>query len=220
MKDALGDRMKRYEDASRIYLPPRLPIIVRLDGRAFHTFTKSCIKPFDMYLTATFDDITKVLYSTTMGCVLAYTQSDEINLCLQTDSNHNTESFAGGNLQKIVSLLASEATALFNHLWQVGIDLAKFDCRAFVMPWEDVPNYFLWRYKDWQRNSVSMLARSRMSHKECFDKKTNELRELCNWDSLDNRYKNGYWVPETLNNAVISYQEISCQLSKTKGEGG
>ena len=45
--DSLSDRIKGYENISRIYLPRRLPVIIRVDGRAFHTFTKGFQKPFD-----------------------------------------------------------------------------------------------------------------------------------------------------------------------------
>ncbi len=47
--DGLGDRMKLYEmrEAGR-RLMPGLPVIARLDGRTFHTFTKGMPRSFFM----------------------------------------------------------------------------------------------------------------------------------------------------------------------------
>lgn len=44
----LGDRMKSYyENRSKTFLARRTPVIIRLDGKAFHTFTRGFNKPFD-----------------------------------------------------------------------------------------------------------------------------------------------------------------------------
>lgn len=82
VKDALGDRMKKYEYVSRTYLTPRTPVIIRLDGKAFHTFTRGFNKPFDMVLVKTMQETMKFLCENIQGCVLGYTQSDEITLVL------------------------------------------------------------------------------------------------------------------------------------------
>lgn len=59
--DSLGDRMKGYEGVSRNFLTRRVPAIIRLDGKAFHTFTKGMKKPFDSVLTQTMQETMKYL---------------------------------------------------------------------------------------------------------------------------------------------------------------
>lgn len=80
--DSLGDRMKGYEGVSRNFLTRRVPAIIRLDGKAFHTFTKGMEKPFDPVLTQAMQETMKYLCENIQGCVLGYTQSDEITLVL------------------------------------------------------------------------------------------------------------------------------------------
>lgn len=79
-KDSLGNRMKGYENISRIYLTRRTPIIIRIDGKAFHSFTRGFARPFDDVLIKSMQDTAKYLCENVMGCKLAYTQSDEISL--------------------------------------------------------------------------------------------------------------------------------------------
>lgn len=53
-RTTLGDRMKNnYKNISRYYLTRRMPVIVRMDGCHFHTFTKGFKKPFDEILVNT-----------------------------------------------------------------------------------------------------------------------------------------------------------------------
>jgi hypothetical protein len=50
-KDSLGDRMKAYESLEADHLiDAEVPLVVRLDGRAFSTFTRGMNKPFDARL--------------------------------------------------------------------------------------------------------------------------------------------------------------------------
>lgn len=82
-KTTLGDRMKNnYENITRYYLTRRMPVIIRIDGKAFHTFTRGFKKPFDDILVKTMQDTMKYLCENIQGCVLGYTQSDEISLVL------------------------------------------------------------------------------------------------------------------------------------------
>jgi len=112
--DALGDRMKLYEAVSKIYLPRRLPVIIRIDGRSFHSFTRGFIKPFDYVLSKTMQDTMQYLCEHIQGCIFGYTQSDEISLILQNDKKMNTDAWFANNVQKIVSISASMATMIFN----------------------------------------------------------------------------------------------------------
>lgn len=197
MKSNLGDRMKAYEACWKGMLPPRMPIIVRLDGRAFHTYTKKLNKPFDSHFIAAMDYAAMELVSEAQGCILAYTQSDEISLVLQTDASENTNAYFGGGIQKIVSSLAAFATMKFNEA-AIRLKLppgATFDARCFVLPWDDVPNYLVWRYRDCVRNAIHMVARSHYSHKELHKKSQGDMIAMMEADGhtvkIDSRTHNG-----------------------------
>jgi len=213
-KDSLGDRMKAYEDSYRISLPVRMPVIIRVDGKAFHTYTKGCKRPVDAGLVECMNDTAKALCKTVQGCQLAYVQSDEISLLVTNFSTLDTQSWYDNNLQKMVSVSAAMASVTFSmnshKIW--GEDVygegqesetsypiqkpAYFDSRAFIIPKEDVTNYFLWRQQDATRNSVQMLARTLYSHKQCTDKNNSELQEMCfqkgiNWNDCPIPQKRG-----------------------------
>ena len=107
MKDALGDRMKGfYEDRYRIYLTRRTPVIIRIDGNAFHTFTRGMKKPFDDIMMATMQYTMKRLCENIQGCVFGYTQSDEITLVLTDYTTIKTDAWFGYNVQKMTSILS------------------------------------------------------------------------------------------------------------------
>lgn len=113
-KDSLGNRMKKYEYITRTHLVPRMPVIIRIDGRAFHTFTKGFMKPFDQIFVKTMQDTMKFLCENIQGCVLGYTQSDEITLVLVDYQRLDSDAWFDGNIQKITSISASMATLAFN----------------------------------------------------------------------------------------------------------
>lgn len=117
MPDALGDRMKAYENISRIYLTKRLPVIIRIDGRAFHSFTRGFLRPFDDLFHRTMWGTAQALCEQIGGAKLAYVQSDEISLLLTNDDTLTTEPWFGNNLQKLVSISASIATLEFNKIF-------------------------------------------------------------------------------------------------------
>jgi tRNA(His) 5'-end guanylyltransferase len=195
--DSLGDRMKKYEDISRIFLTRRIPVIIRIDGKAFHTFTKGFQKPFDEVLINTMQETAKELCERIQGCKIAYVQSDEISLLFTDDDTITTDAWFNKNIQKMVSVSASIATMGFNksfglNVWDYqnkGVDekysefinpeikkfadiyykkigTALFDSRAFIIPKEEVANYFIWRQQDATRNSIQMLAQANFSHKQ------------------------------------------------------
>lgn len=122
-KKALGDRMKQsYENITRNYLTRRVPVIIRLDGKAFHTFTKGMQKPFDDVLTKTMQDTMRYLCENIQGCVLGYTQSDEITLVLTDYATIKTDAWYDYNIQKMTSVAASMATLAFNQSFPVNVD--------------------------------------------------------------------------------------------------
>src|SRR6266699_949879 len=162
--DELGSRIKRYEKVSDHKLLPRTPLIIRVDGKAFHTFTKGAKKPFDQ------DVIDAMVYAANntatgmMGFELAYVQSDEATFMLADYDNYETQGWFNYELNKIVSITASAFTAYFNRYWDSIVyahiepienddkkSPAMFDARAFNMPREDAPNAFVWRQQDWKR---------------------------------------------------------------------
>ena len=113
-RDSLGDRMKRYEYANRDYLTRRIPAIIRVDGKAFHTFTRGMKKPFDEVLATTMHETMRYLCKNIQGCVFGYTQSDEITLVLTDYATISTDAWFGYNVQKMCSIAASMATLAFN----------------------------------------------------------------------------------------------------------
>jgi tRNA(His) guanylyltransferase len=207
MADSLGDRMKGYENVQRTHLMRRTPVIVRVDGRAFHTYTKGFDRPFDNIIINTMVLSAMAVAKEMQGFKLAYVQSDEASFLLTDWDQLQTEAWFDNNLQKIVSIAAATMSVNFNRMIRLPANkdkLAVFDARAFNVPREDVSNYFLWRAKDWARNSVQMLARSHFPQKELQGKGLPDIHEMLhsvgvNWatDLRDNE-KNGTFITADL----------------------
>ena len=191
----IGDRMKEYEAIYSMRAMPNCPIMVRIDGKAFHNFTSNLAKPYDANLMTAMDELTKELISFS-GAVLGYTQSDEITLVLAKKSREY-ELFFNGKVQKLSSVLASFATATFPKYFQNEGKVALFDCRVFSVPTlSEATNCLLWREMDATRNSVQMAARSVYSHKECENKNASQLQEMLfakgiNFNDYPSRFKRG-----------------------------
>jgi len=189
-KDLLGTRMKGYENIPRIHLTPRMPIVIRVDGKAFHTFTRGFVKPWDDKLQKAMTAAATTLVDEIQGAELAYIQSDEISVVLNTYKYFETQQYFDGNVQKIASVAASLATAGFNlSMWSDGVNkTAYFDARCFVIPREEAVNYFLWRYQDCVRNSVSSIAQSKFSHTKLHGVNQKGMKDMlksinCDWDN-------------------------------------
>lgn len=197
-KDALGSRIKdQYENRTRYFLPRRTFTILRLDGKAFHTYTKGLKKPFDGELSEDIDNAIIEMLPQIQGSAFAYTQSDEISILLTDFTTPQTNMWFDGNIQKMSSVAASIMTAEFNKIriervinyWMDKYDyptsedlsksIAYFDCRAFTIPDRtEVMNYFRWRQQDCVRNSVSMVAQAHFSHKELHGKSQSMMHEM------------------------------------------
>lgn len=177
----LGDRMKRYEEAAGSVLLRRTPVIVRVDGKAFHTLTKRISPDIDPTTDTHFSqkfhnvmlNVAKYCITNIQNSVLAYTQSDEISFLLKDWTRFETGQWFDGKVQKISSVTAAMAAVSFNHFWENEFNqtlseqqLALFDARCYNVPMDDVTNYFLWRQRDSMRNSVNFIARKFCSHKE------------------------------------------------------
>ena len=134
-KDSLGDRMKEnYENRAKTYLVRRMPVIIRLDGKAFHTFTKGLKKPYDEIFHNTMNATMKYLCENIQGCKLGYTQSDEITLLLTDYDTLDTDAWFGYNVQKMCSVSASMATMAFNKFFAQNFDQWG---RAHLPDWDD-----------------------------------------------------------------------------------
>jgi len=204
----LGNRIKKYEYKTRIYLNKKRPIIIRLDGRTFHNFTKKFKKPFDLIFINTMWQTAQYLCANISGCKIAYVQSDEISLLLNNYENPNTETWFGGNVQKIVSISASIATLNFNYnfknflfgkysnsatpIYISKIDKAMFDSRVFNLSKNEVCNYFIWRQLDCIRNSINSIGRHYFNHKQMQNKNCEEIKNMLQKEKgiiIQNDYK-------------------------------
>ncbi|MCP4648710.1 MAG: hypothetical protein GY853_01340 [PVC group bacterium] len=209
-KMSLGNRMKEYyESPFKIKLPMRMPVIVRLDGRAFHTLTQFMVKPFDSGFAIKMNSTAKYLCENIQGAVLSYVQSDEISILLHNYKRLNSQAWFGNELQKIVSISAGLASSYFSinhHAEETETGFiqkpVQFDSRVFVLPEAEVCNYFIWRQQDWERNSIQMLAQSLYSSQQLHLKKNSDMKEMCfkkgkNWDYLETSLKRGRCIIKT-----------------------
>ena len=224
LKDDLGKRMKEnYEQISKTRLMRREPVIIRLDGRSFHSFTKNFKKPFDHILMETMQQTMKYLCENVSTCVLGYTQSDEISLLLIDYAKLNTQAWFDNEVQKMCSISASMATMIFNMLFRINAEQyidytlecwnvseeenkymgvlqkaiekgAMFDSRVFNIPKEEVTNYFYWRQLDATRNSIQMVGQANFSRKELQKKSCNDIQDMLHEQKEINW--NDYSVPE------------------------
>lgn len=203
-KDELGERMKRYENITRQSLPPRTYTVIRLDGKAFHTYTKGFERPYDIRLMRVMDNTAIALCERLQNVRYAYVQSDEISILMSDFESIHTDAWFKGNIQKIVSVSASIATAHFNNGMYLDEDIlarmdkiAYFDSRTWSIPDRDeVFNYFLWRQQDATRNSIQMGAQKLYSQKQLNGKNTSELQEMMwqkgqNWNDYPVGFKRG-----------------------------
>lgn len=204
--DDLGTRMKIfYEQIPKTKLMRRTPVIIRIDGKAFHTFTRGFRKPFDEVLIKTMQETTKYLCENIQGCVLGYTQSDEISLVLIDYQRFESSAWFDYEVQKMCSIAASMATMAFNKYFKDNINQneqeylesdyfaiqdpfymyrnaldkgAMFDARVFNLPKEEVTNYIYWRQLDASRNSIQMVGQANFSHKELQNKSCNNIQDV------------------------------------------
>ncbi len=224
---SLGDRMKEnYEKRDRHYLTRRTPVIVRVDGRAFHTLTAKYDKPFDPQFVEAMTRAAMDLFQDMQGCKMAYIQSDEASFVLTDYDNLSTGGWFDYRQSKIESVSASQMSIAFCRAMfsrNMGLLKAAFDARAFNIPEDEVANYFLWRAQDWHRNSVTMYAQASFSHKQLFGKNIPAMHEMLhsvgkNWTTdLSPQLRNGTFLHRdatgmlTLGNTKIlpTYSAIS-----------
>lgn len=204
VNDELDIRMKTYyEQIPKTKLMRRTPVAIRIDGKAFHTFTKGFQKPFDEVLIKSMQETMKYLCENIQGCVLGYHQSDEITLILVDYKNLNSDAWFDYEVQKMCSIAASMATMKFNKVFENNVynayplhsineqnaELvstyhnairkgAMFDARVFNIPKEEVTNLVYWRQLDATRNSIQMVGQANFSHKELNGKSCNMIQDM------------------------------------------
>ena len=222
VNDELGKRMKEYyENIPKNKLMRRCPVIIRIDGRAFHTFTKGFNRPFDNVLSQSMKETTKYLCENIQGAVLGYTQSDEISILLIDYATLETDAWFDYEVQKLCSISASMATMAFNKAFAHEIAAqskriyteyltdkdsnyidslenamnkgAMFDARCFNIPKEEVANYFYWRQLDAMRNSIQMVGQANFSHRELQFKSTKQIISLLETHCGINWYSLPIW---------------------------
>ena len=231
----LGERMKEYEKVSKGYLMKRTPVVIRLDGCHFHTFTRGLDKPYDKTLMKIMQEAMQYLCENIQGCVLGYTQSDEITLVLIDYKNLNTSAWYDNQIQKMCSVTASLATLAFNKCWNKEVDKfykdyiftdnkdvsdyrrwqlldrkcnkATFDARVFNLSPDEVVNNLIWRQQDATRNSINLLGQSLYSHKELQGISANQLQNKMLVE------KNVNW-----NNEPTLFKRGSCCRKNQKGK--
>lgn len=207
--DDLGMRMKTYyEQIPKTRLVRRMPVAIRVDGKAFHTFTRGFKKPFDKILMKSMQDTMRYLCQNIQGCVLGYTQSDEITLILVDYQTLTSGAWFDYEVQKMCSISASMATMAFNKAFERNVmewkddlgrsdeDLeeifrlldiyllkvtekgAMFDSRCFNIPKEEVTNLIYWRQLDATRNSIQMVGQANFSHAQLQGKSCNDIQDM------------------------------------------
>jgi tRNA(His) guanylyltransferase len=222
MNDNLGDRMKGYENVERRYLPRRLPVFMRLDGKAFHTFTRNCERPWDTTFMENMDALGLFLAKNIPTVQVIFIQSDELTLFLHPYKKLTSEPWFNNNIQKMVSVSAGYASAYFTlrYWWETitRLFLGKrniedlvtvFDSRVWVLPEAEVNNAFLWRQQDATRNAIQMLGQSKFSHQQLQNKSCAQIQELLwqehgiNFNDLEPYYKRGRCVVKGENGWLV-----------------
>ena len=204
--DNLGTRMKEYYEAiPKARLMRRTPVAIRIDGKAFHTFTRGFAKPFDEVLGNAMVRTMEYLCKNIQGCVFGYTQSDEITLLLIDYQTFETDAWFDYEVQKMCSVAASMATMAFNTFFENEVNKfyynhcspedplfekhyqtyrdaqykgAMFDARCFNIPKEEACNLIYWRQLDATRNSIQMVGQANFSHKELQGKSCNMIQDM------------------------------------------
>jgi tRNA(His) guanylyltransferase len=216
--DDLGDRMKMYEGlhCSQRFIP-LLPIVARIDGRAFHTFTRGMDRPFDQRLHGAMVATAEHLAKET-NANLVYTQSDEISLVWHSTSI-KSQIWFDGRVCKMTSQLAAQATLAFYRAILVSMPeyadrMPSFDARVWQLPTRgEVANMFIWREQDATRNSISMAASTVYSDKELFGKNSKEQQEMLfqkgiNWNDYPDAFKRGVYVQRVTKAVPFTTEEI------------
>jgi tRNA(His) guanylyltransferase len=178
---ALGTRMKRYEGVFSGSLPRRIPVVIRIDGKAFHTLTRKIFgKEYDPAFVGMMQSAAEYVMKEFQGCDFCYGQSDEVSFLLTDYTTVRTQPAYDYDINKLVSISASTMSVRFSNILSRSslATTAVFDSRAFSVPQDDVANYFLWKQQDATRNAIQMLGQKHFSHRQLHGKSCNEIQEM------------------------------------------
>lgn len=218
--DALGDRIKAYEahETSRRFLP-RLPVVARLDGRSFSTFTQGMGRPFDDKFAWLMRHVAEYVLDESDARV-AYTQSDEVSPAWEQPDD-KSQIFFNATVFKMTSVLAALVTAKFvQHavsLWpdRVASALPTFDCRVFQVPTRDeAANALLWREQDATKNAITQAAQCYYSHEDLHGKSGKEKQEMLfakgvNFNDYPDSFKRGTWLRREPIERMLTDEELA-----------
>ena len=213
----LGDWCKWLEkNFSPELMIPTLPVIIRIDGNNFSKWTKGLKKPFEEPLTDLMIDVTKYLVETT-NAIIGYTQSDEITLVLYSPDREKSI-YNEGKKQKILSKLTGLVVSYFNDTRPEYLPdhnkLANFDCRIYQTPTLlDACAQLLWRENDAIKNSISMLAQDKYSHKSLqnlngHQMKDRLLKDGIDWNELETKFRKGTYIKRVRMEIPFSAEEL------------
>lgn len=217
MNSNLGDFFKAKEMKDN--LKPKGWFVIRLDGKAFHTFSKSAQKPFDITLSEAMRSVTKQLCAEVQNVKMAYTQSDEISLVISDLDSEKTSLWFDGDIQKTVSVSASIATAHFNRFYKHPDGrMGYFDSRVFRLEnEEEVQNYLKWRQIDSIKNAITLISLKHFSDKQIHGKHSGEKIEMI--ESKGDRLSN--YLPGLIQGFSIrkSFKKVPFTNPKNKVTG-
>lgn len=181
VNDELGRRMKQnYEQRARTYLTRRMPVAIRIDGKAFHTFTRGFQKPFDEVLGNAMVKTMQYLCENIQGCVFGYTQSDEITLILVDYQTFASDAWFDYQVQKICSIAGSMATMAFNRFFVSECSVWFND----TVEWGDIDN-FDEHTKNLFNAYTKACEKGAMFDARCFNIPKEEVTNLVYWRQLD-----------------------------------
>ena len=217
----LAKRMKDYEMRDRYFLQKRIPVAIRVDMRAGHTFTRGFKRPFDDIFMKSMQETAKYMCENMGNAKFAYVQSDEITIILTDYDTLETDCWFNYRTDKLCSISASMATMAFNKFfdnnvreyinkimpnalsplaitYMQAVDKgAMFDARCFNIPKEEVTNLIYWRQLDAIRNSIQMVGQANFSHQELQNKTCNMIQDMLyeqkgiNWNDFPTYQKRG-----------------------------
>ena len=203
--DDLGNRMKTfYEQIPKTKLMRRTPVIIRIDGKAFHTFTRGFKRPFDEILIKTMQETTKYLCENIQGCVLGYTQSDEISLVLVDYQRFETSAWFDYEIQKMCSIAASMTTMAFNRIFAKNVKEYDMEWKCGLTPQSVEIQKAHYDYMEVLNKAVEKGA---MFDARVFNIPKEEVTNCVYWRQLDASRNSIQMVGQ----ANFSHKELHCK---------
>ena len=204
----LGKRMKEfYEQVPKTRLVRRMPVMIRIDGKAFHTFTRGFQKPFDDVLIKSMQETMKYLCENIQGCVFGYTQSDEITLILVDYKKLTSSAWFDYEVQKMCSISASMATMAFNKFFEK--EIKKLDTLNHTKHFESAASFIA--YQDMMITYSKAANKGAMFDSRCFNVPKEEVTNFVYWRQLD-ATRNSIQMMGQANFSHKQLQNKSCNM--------